>query len=270
LRKSVDLVLTAVYIGCCFLSLGASYVPIVFFITDITTTPDEPIMLGNYFTASSGPGGGTPPYSANWVRYCDEMDEEMDLDWDSFSETFCANAVGKTYKINGSDSAGSTKQKTKVISILEPNDDDVEGEENPSTGTFPMSCLHKFLFRNKTTSMGVDTFTNVGPCYSNGVSERVMFRRANGTWENWGAWQPYSYGTTNPNFYWDSPYIFDTKDYEPGAAWPTWPIGFVIFEYKQEVKLKKGKCGDTGDWISKIYHFKIKKISSTQLIHELQ
>jgi hypothetical protein len=271
-RKSTDFVLTSVFVCLCVLSLGAMFVPDPFAMTDIDTTPDEPIMLGNYFCAGSHPSGGTSPYNATWIRYCGEMDEEADFDWDSFAETFCANAVGKTYKITGSDSASATINKTKVITILEPNDIDIEGEENASTGTTPMRCTHNFLFRHKTTEMGVDTFTNVGSCYNNGVSERIMFRNlSTGAWEDWGDWQSYSYSSsTHPNFYWVAPRIIDHKDYGAGPAWDTWAVGFVIFEYKQQVKLKKGKCGDDGDWSFNTYHFKIKKHSATQVIHEIQ
>lgn len=268
MRDRFEKVAIVVMIISCILSTGAAWLlPTPFALTNISSSVAEPVMLGTQVTLSSTASGGTAPYNATWVATCDGAEEE-DPDWTGFSISICADTIDKQYKINASDSASNFTNKTKTLSLRQPNVVQLEGAGDPSTGTTVKTCIHKFRFRYKETVNGVDTFTDVGPCYYNCVCERIKFKDM-GVWEDWGDWQEYC-GIGNPLFLWESPRIVDKKQYSIGIDWDELEVGEVLFEYKQEVRLKKKQCGVTDYWPSETFHFKIKKYSSTQVIHELQ
>lgn len=223
-------------------------------------------------------GGGTPDYTFAWGRACLVINEdpgELELEASPFGGgnfpnvyKFCSPSSLETAKVGTirvyctvADSANQAEEATIDIVVLPPDKIEIAIGDVPSTEhqgpNTPMTGLHMFAVLRGNEL--------VGPCLSTTCAEKI-----------WGVEdeEPNDWGfeggvpTLTSSFNFLSPFIYDYRFFSffNQAEWDAFPVGGVIFDFFQRVKIDIPKCqGDPDELTSGRLRYQVIKLSPTRV-----
>ncbi len=228
----------------------------------------NPVLVGKTVTVVATAGGGTPPYEYGWFHACEgepvgplAPSPRTDIGQPMVYQ-FCAGVVGNiVVHCTVTDSAGASKDAQATVQVLAPDRLEIavgSVDSNPRLGpTTVMTGVHKFVLKRGNEEVGGCL---VAPCgeklWPIGQPEPDDWMMTDGT-------EP----GHNPPFYFQSPYIYDTRFWvSPDTEWNNTPIGGILWQTYQRVKVDVPQCeGDPIEVESERLLFQVIKISDTRV-----
>jgi hypothetical protein len=171
---------------------------------------------------------------------------------------FCAGIVGNiVVHCTVTDSLGAMKDATTTVQVLAPDRLDIAVGSVVSNPRPVMTGVHKFVLKRGNEEV---IACLVAPCgeklWPVGQPEPDEWMMTDGTLPG-----------DNPPFYFQSPYIYDTRFYVlPNAQWNNTPINGILWQMYQRVKVDVPQCdGDPIEVKSRRLLYQVIKISDTKV-----